>query len=59
MDLLGLTGINRKSAYLSRLQRGSELKFEVTKVKESLRSVYSHKVDRISPFPGPDRYSTL
>jgi hypothetical protein len=25
------------------LQRGSELKFEVTKVKESLRSVYSNK----------------
>jgi len=43
-----LTRINRKSAYLSRLQRGSELKFEVPKVKESLRSVYSDKVDRIS-----------
>ena len=34
----------RKGAYLSRLQRGSELKFEVTNFKESLRSVYSHKV---------------
>jgi len=43
-----LTRINRKSAYLSRLQRGSELKSEVPKVKESLRSVYSHEVDRIS-----------
>ena len=50
-----LTRINRKSAYLSRSQRGSELKFEVPiypacsgEVKESLRSVYSYKVDRIS-----------